>query len=246
MKCQNRPYEAMISLLAKFPWQDTTHYTMAIRNKIFEAVQKMLAVLCREIRRNHSADKIQQPNPYPSGMIGTGLPYPVNYTLPRQPPPPPPPTFSRNQTKSLTPALLTELLRTALNAPGFSELQRWELYHCVGADLNIRQNFNISPLGQHWPFEALGRKRAMEEDVVAWYARIMGQHFDNLDGGESSTVGNPFGDMRRLFGQIGEDATMDQAGMLEWDVMAKMITGYVRKAHLEAVDEGEQLAILQG
>ena len=228
MRCQSRPYEAMISLLAKFPWQATAHYTMATRNKIFEAVQKMVSVLCREIRRNSPSHAVPQQPHYPSGMIGTGITLPPQeYALPRQPIVP---SFTRS--KGLTPALLTDLLRAALNTPGFSELQRWTLYHSIGADLNIRQNFVISPLAQNWPFEALGRKRGIEEDVVNWYARIMGQQRDVLVGAAvTSTAENPFGDMRMLFARIGEDWTMDQAGNIEWEAMGQLIVGHISRAH---------------
>ena len=59
--------------------------------------------------------------------------------------------------------LLKDLMSAALNAPGFSERQRWELYNT--GDL-IKGHFLVSPLAQSWPFEVLGRKRGIEEDVV--------------------------------------------------------------------------------
>ena len=62
----------------------------------------------------------------------------------------------------LTEALLHDLLMAALNAPGFSERQRWELFEISGY---ARSHFRVSPLLQYWPFEVLGRKPNMEEDV---------------------------------------------------------------------------------
>lgn len=63
----------------------------------------------------------------------------------------------------LTEQLLKDLLLAGLNAPGFSEKQRWELFDM--SDYAKRQ-FRVSPLLQHWPFEVLGRKPHMEDDVV--------------------------------------------------------------------------------
>ena len=63
----------------------------------------------------------------------------------------------------LTEALLHDLLMAALNAPGFSEKQRWELFEISGY---ARSRFRVSPLLQYWPFEVLGRKPNVEEDVV--------------------------------------------------------------------------------
>ena len=63
----------------------------------------------------------------------------------------------------LTEALLHDLLMAALNAPAFSEKQRWELFEISGY---ARSRFRVSPLLQYWPFEVLGRKANVEEDVV--------------------------------------------------------------------------------
>lgn len=49
-----------------------------------------------------------------------------------------------------------------LNAPGFSEKQRWELVQ--GAEY-VGGQVNLSPLMKWWPWEALGRKTGSEEDV---------------------------------------------------------------------------------
>lgn len=63
----------------------------------------------------------------------------------------------------LTHALLEELLLAGLNAAGFSERQRWELVTLAEwAGDKVR----ISPLSRVWPFECVGRKAGVEEDVV--------------------------------------------------------------------------------
>ena len=59
--------------------------------------------------------------------------------------------------------LLFEYMITGLNAPGFSERQRWEL---VQVAEHTGQSIRISPLSQWWPWEALGRRPGIEEDVV--------------------------------------------------------------------------------
>ena len=56
-----------------------------------------------------------------------------------------------------------ELLSAGLNAAGFSERQRWELYEMCDF---MGQRFNVSSLLQHWPFEVLGRKMKVDEDVI--------------------------------------------------------------------------------
>ena len=63
----------------------------------------------------------------------------------------------------ITEELLKDLLSAALNAAGFSERQRWELSEATDF---ARHHFRISPLSQWWPFEVLGRKPNIDEDVV--------------------------------------------------------------------------------
>lgn len=64
---------------------------------------------------------------------------------------------------NLSESLLTELLYAGLNAPAFSEQQRWQLCRAVHpADQKIR----MSPMAPYWPFQVLGRKAGMDEDVV--------------------------------------------------------------------------------
>lgn len=63
----------------------------------------------------------------------------------------------------LTHGLLEDLLLAGLNAPGFSEHQRWELV--LAAEWS-GEKFQLSPLTRWWPFEVLGRKMGIEEDVI--------------------------------------------------------------------------------
>lgn len=60
-------------------------------------------------------------------------------------------------------SLLEELLRAGLNAPAFSERQRWEL--CQAAE-EVSQKIRLSPLAKWWPFHVLGRKTGFDEDLV--------------------------------------------------------------------------------
>ena len=64
---------------------------------------------------------------------------------------------------NITEGLLKDLLSAALNAAGFSERQRWELSEAAD---HARHHFRISPLSQWWPFQVLGRKPHVDEDVV--------------------------------------------------------------------------------
>ena len=69
----------------------------------------------------------------------------------------------RGSSPNITEDLLKDLLSAALNAAGFSERQRWELSEATD---HARHHFRISPLSQWWPFEVLGRRSHMDEDVV--------------------------------------------------------------------------------
>ena len=72
-------------------------------------------------------------------------------------------TVNRGGLPGLTENLLNDLLIAGLNAHGFSERQRWELRQAAGF---VGARIAMSPLAQRWPFEALGRKAGVEEDVV--------------------------------------------------------------------------------
>lgn len=64
---------------------------------------------------------------------------------------------------NLSESLLTELLYAGLNAPAFSEQQRWQL--CRAAH-PVDQRIRMSPIAPYWPFDVLGRKAGMDEDLV--------------------------------------------------------------------------------
>ena len=64
---------------------------------------------------------------------------------------------------NISESLVTELLLAGLNAPGFSEQQRWQL--CEAAE-RVSDKIRLSPLASVWPFEVLGRKAGADEDVV--------------------------------------------------------------------------------
>ncbi|KAL8690252.1 MAG: hypothetical protein Q9218_004261 [Villophora microphyllina] len=74
---------------------------------------------------------------------------------------------------NLSQSLLTELLYAGLNAPAFSEQQRWQL--CRAAH-PVDQKIRMSPLVPYWPFQVLGRKACMDEDLVKFYAACLKRH----------------------------------------------------------------------
>lgn len=63
----------------------------------------------------------------------------------------------------LSESLLTELLYAGLNAPAFSEQQRWQLCQAAGT---AGERIRMSRLVPYWPFEVLGRKAGVDEDFV--------------------------------------------------------------------------------
>ena len=71
--------------------------------------------------------------------------------------------LKRGGAPGLTVELLTELVYAGLNAPGFSEPQKARL---VAAAERVGMGIRLSPLAAFWPFEVLGRKEGVEEDVV--------------------------------------------------------------------------------
>ena len=175
MKAQGRSYDAMIDLLVKFPWMATKYYTVGIRNKIFEAAKRMIGILSRECRANGStfqgkdsaAKEAQTLPPYrPPGSL------PVNPTIRRTP------LKSDGDVPHLNVYLLRDLLRAGLNAFGFNDYQRWQLYMAVGDDLHVRERFAISPVCEFWPFQILNRSRCAQEDIVQLYAEILASHPD--------------------------------------------------------------------
>ena len=138
----------MISLLAKFPWYATEHYTLATRNQIFAATRSMLHILSINLSKGYRSsaggfDEHSSASSYGSPVRRSGSRF--------------------RGCPNITEDLLTDLLSAALNAAGFSEKQRWELSEATDY---ARHQFRISPSSQWWPFEVLGRKPHMDEDVV--------------------------------------------------------------------------------
>ena len=138
----------MISLLAKFPWNATNHYTLATRNQIFTATQSLLQILSVSVSKSYASSVGDFDEHVTTDAYGS----PIKKSIAK----------SRGSPQ-ITEDLLQELLSAALNAAGFSERQRWELSEA--ADV-ARHHFRISPLCQWWPFEVLGRKPYVDEDVV--------------------------------------------------------------------------------
>ena len=138
----------MISLLAKFPWYATKYYTLATRNQIFAAARSMLHILSINLSKGYNSSTGGFDDYSSTSRNGS----PVERS-----------DSKYRGSPHITEGLLKDLLSAALNAAGFSERQRWELSEA--ADLG-RHHFRISPLSQWWPFEALGRKPHVDEDVV--------------------------------------------------------------------------------
>jgi len=161
----------MISLLAKYPWHSVENYTLHQRNLIFNATRQMLHILSTNIRKqcgrdNHSrggstlsytttmshdsSDRNPGTNRYGSSSTTT---YSSDTNI----------NPGSKSAEALTEDLLKDLLSAGLNAAGFSENQRWQLHDaCEYA----KHHFLVSPMLQYWPFEVLGRKVRIEEDVL--------------------------------------------------------------------------------
>lgn len=138
----------MISLLAKFPWYATQHYSLATRNQIFAATRSMLHILSTKLSKNHKPSAGGFDDYSSASSYGS----PVKRGESRL-----------SDSPHITEDLLKDLLSAALNAAGFSERQRWELSEATDY---TRYLFRISPLTQWWPFEVLGRKPHVDEDVI--------------------------------------------------------------------------------
>ena len=138
----------MISLLAKFPWYATEHFTLATRNQIFAATRSMLHILSINLRKGYNSSTGGFDDYSSASSFGS----PIRRSNSRF-----------RGSPQITEELLKDLLSAALNAGGFSEKQRWELSEATDY---ARHHFRISPLSQWWPFEVLGRKPHMDEDVV--------------------------------------------------------------------------------
>ncbi|MDI1492632.1 MAG: hypothetical protein OHK93_004414 [Ramalina farinacea] len=240
LKCQNRPYEAMISLLAKFPWQSTANYTLATRNKIFEAAHKMLFILNNIVRRSSSSSHGSTPStssmtspvdtlygPFSASTTPAGLPAAAMYNYPPTAGPAGMPMPVQPH-KPLTPTLLQELLRASLNAQGFSESQRWALYTLISSP-SIRAGFRISPICSAWPFQAVRRKERMEEDVVEFYAGVIKGHpyvaaQVQGGGGGGGGSGGRFGEVGAMIARdVEEKMSLREIGALEERVVEQIL-----------------------
>ena len=63
----------------------------------------------------------------------------------------------------LNDALLQDLLYAGLNAPGFSESQKWKLAIAAGYAGN---EVRMSQQCENWPYHTIGRKANWDEDVI--------------------------------------------------------------------------------
>ncbi|KAL9018459.1 MAG: hypothetical protein Q9185_004236 [Variospora sp. 1 TL-2023] len=111
-------------------------------------------------------------------------------------------------------SLLTELLYAGLNAPAFSEQQRWQLCQAGGS---AGERIRMSPLVPYWPFEVLARKAGVDEDVVKEYARYLQSHPRN-----TSTEG-PFGTWTAESNEALGLTSIGQVGVHEMQMVLHML-----------------------
>ncbi|KAL8815488.1 MAG: hypothetical protein Q9191_008462, partial [Dirinaria sp. TL-2023a] len=112
----------------------------------------------------------------------------------------------------LTPSLLEDLLLAGLNAPGFSERQRWEL---VSAAEGAGEKVRISPLARWWPFEVLGRRQGKKEDVVEYYVNLLTRHLEPTEPG-TTPVRSPFRTFTAIKAEHGPQTTLAEQGAAEF------------------------------
>lgn len=182
-KCPPRPYTGLISVLTKFPWYATELYTLATRNILFTATMAMIRHLVGVL---HQSGRMAAANPYnqrtfphhgysnissPVAGISSRTFQHGPHSLTHYP--------GQQHMHGLNDSLLRDLVMAGLNAYGFSDKQRWEI-HQTAAPFLGREMFRLSDLARGWPFETLGRKRGMEEDVVEVRTQNPLFPFDNL------------------------------------------------------------------
>jgi len=124
----------------QFPWHAPHLTTLGTRDALFEAVLGQIRVLVSILRRTASYTILGYPSTTQTSHWSA--------------------TYGAT---GLNHALLQDLLLAGLNASGFSESQRWDL---VGAAEWAGEKIRVSPLARWWPFEVLGRKLGVEEDVL--------------------------------------------------------------------------------
>ncbi|KAL8871674.1 MAG: hypothetical protein Q9174_002544 [Haloplaca sp. 1 TL-2023] len=174
-KCLQRPYECMISTLAKFPWFAVDYYTLKTRDEIFRQSMKLIELLAKSLGRQYSD---MQPH--------------------------------------LTESLLVELVYAALNAPAFSEQQRWQLCQAAGP---VVPSIRMSELAQYWPFEVLGRKAGMDEDLVRYYADLLKKHPNNVPNSNNPFFGAWTTQSNEALGLT----TIGQIGSHEFEMLLQML-----------------------
>ncbi|KAL8736096.1 MAG: hypothetical protein Q9181_002558 [Wetmoreana brouardii] len=171
-KCLQRPYECMISTLAKFPWFAVDRYTMKTRNEMFRQTLNLINLLVNHLSRGEN--------------------------------------FGVNLSESL----LMELLYAGLNAPGFSEQQRWTLHQAARLP---ESRIRMSKFAVDWPFEVLGRKTGMDEDHVTFYADCLKRNPNN-----TSTDGH-FGTWTAPSNEALGLTTIGQIGSHEREMLLSML-----------------------
>lgn len=153
----------MISLIAKFPWHATSYYTLATRNQIFTASLCLLQILSSHLRRSPPTSTGPIPITLYHKLSGYNSPNTPITTVTHYGSPISKYGSTAHGPTTLNEGLLRDLLCAALNAKGFSEKQRWELYNSAEGT-NV--HFLVSPLAQHWPWEVLNRKAGIEDDAI--------------------------------------------------------------------------------
>ncbi|KAI9817541.1 MAG: hypothetical protein M1827_001152 [Pycnora praestabilis] len=125
--------------------------------------------------------------------------------------------------------LLLELVYAGLNAPGFTESQRAVL---VAAAESAGRGIRLSPLATSWPFEVLGRKKDVEEDVMEFYAALLhnATALSALDSlaeqsvnGASRTAASPFGNVLVAWPAEKGAMTIAAAAVAEWRVVEVLL-----------------------
>ncbi|KAI4201844.1 MAG: hypothetical protein LQ348_001589 [Seirophora lacunosa] len=114
----------------------------------------------------------------------------------------------------LSESLLSELLYAGLNAPAFSEQQRWQLCQAGGP---VGERIRMSPLAPYWPFDVLGRKAGVDEDVVREYAKYLQSHPRN------TSIDGAFGTWTAQSNEALGLTTIGQVGAHEMQMVLSML-----------------------
>ncbi|KAI9701230.1 MAG: hypothetical protein M1836_001899 [Candelina mexicana] len=134
-----------------------------------------------------------------------------------------------NTSPQMNEQLLTELVYAGLNAPGFSEGQRAQL---VGSADWVGGRIRISPLASVWPFEVLGRKPDIDEDVIEYFAACLRKATTSSalvslaelsQRAQAGAVARPFGNVTVSWPANKENMTMAAAAAVEWGVVENLL-----------------------